>query len=139
MSTADTPTVSKPTLRGTFMGQRWPSAFPGRIVRFDGSMLPTAIIPMFMPTPEIAFVFLFVNTAGIGIISAMAVTALLAITPAQIRGQIVALYYMAISMGSDRRIQSGQNAVRIRCDQFWIDQQEVADEQGAPISGVEIV
>jgi len=61
-------------------------------------MLPTAIIPMFMPTPEIAFVFLFVNTAGIGIISAMAVTALLAITPAQIRGQIVALYYMAISM-----------------------------------------
>ena len=61
-------------------------------------MVPTAILPMFMPTPELAFVLLFFNTAGIGVISAMAVAALLAITPSQIRGQIVALYYMSISM-----------------------------------------
>ncbi len=61
-------------------------------------MLPTAIVPMFVATPEIAFVFLFVNTAAVGIISAMAVAAVLAITPSAIRGQIVALYYMSISM-----------------------------------------
>ena len=61
-------------------------------------MVPTAILPMFMPSAELAFVLLFFNTAGVGIISAMAVTSLLAITPAQIRGQIVALYYMTISL-----------------------------------------
>ena len=61
-------------------------------------MLPTGIVPMFMPTPELAFVWLFVNTAAVGVISAMAVASLLAITPSAIRGQLVALYYMAISM-----------------------------------------
>ncbi len=61
-------------------------------------MVPTAVLPMFMPTGELAFVFLFFNTSGIGIISAMGVNALLAITPSQVRGQIVALYYIAISM-----------------------------------------
>lgn len=61
-------------------------------------LLPTQAIPMFMPSGELAFVFLFINTIGIAIISAMGVTSLLAITPAQIRGQVVALYYMAISM-----------------------------------------
>jgi len=61
-------------------------------------MLPTAIVPMYVATPELAFVFLFVNTAAIGVVSAMAVAALLAITPSSIRGQITALYYMAISM-----------------------------------------
>ncbi|MEM9570468.1 MAG: MFS transporter [Pseudomonadota bacterium] len=61
-------------------------------------MLPTAILPLLMPSAELAFVILFVNTAGIGIVSAMAVTSVLAITPAQIRGQVVALYYMAISL-----------------------------------------
>lgn len=61
-------------------------------------MVPTAILPMFMPSAEAAFAVLFVNTAGIAIVSAMGVVALLAITPAQIRGQITALYYMAISL-----------------------------------------
>lgn len=61
-------------------------------------MLPTAIAPMFAPTPEIAFAFLFVNTAAIGVVSAMAVSSMLAITPSAIRGQITAIYYMAISM-----------------------------------------
>ncbi|GAB5486931.1 MAG: MFS transporter [Parasphingorhabdus sp.] len=61
-------------------------------------MLPTAILPMFMPTPEIAYAILCLNTVGIAMISGMAITALLAITPGQIRGQVVALYYMAISM-----------------------------------------
>lgn len=61
-------------------------------------MVPTAILPMFMPSAELAFVVLAVNTAGIAMVSAIGVVALLAITPAQIRGQITALYYMAISM-----------------------------------------
>lgn len=62
------------------------------------AMLPTAIIPMFLASAELAFVFLFFNTAAVGIVSAMAVTALLAITPSAIRGQLTAFYYMSISM-----------------------------------------
>ena len=61
-------------------------------------MLPTAAIPMFMPTGVLAYAILCLNTVGIGMVSAVGVTALLLITPAQIRGQIVALYYMAISL-----------------------------------------
>ncbi len=60
-------------------------------------MVPTAALPMFMPSAELAFLILCVNTVGIGIVSAIGVTALLVITPAQIRGQVVALYYLAIS------------------------------------------
>jgi len=60
-------------------------------------MVPTASIPLFMPTAELAFAVLCINIVGIGIVSAIGVTSLLVITPAQIRGQIVALYYLAIS------------------------------------------
>ncbi|WP_336986764.1 MFS transporter [Altererythrobacter aquiaggeris] len=60
-------------------------------------MVPTAAIPLFMPTAELAFAVLCINTVGIGIVSAIGVTALLVITPAQVRGQLVALYYLAIS------------------------------------------
>lgn len=61
-------------------------------------MVPTGSIAMIMPTPELAYLILSLNTIGIAMVSTTAVTALLAITPAQIRGQITALYYMAISM-----------------------------------------
>ena len=61
-------------------------------------MVPTGVIAMFMPTGWTAYAVLCVNTIGIGMVSGVGVTALLLITPAQIRGQIVALYYMAISM-----------------------------------------
>ena len=61
-------------------------------------MVPTQVIAMFMPTAWTAYAVLCVNTIGIGMISSVGVTALLLITPAQIRGQVVALYYMAISM-----------------------------------------
>lgn len=60
-------------------------------------MVPTAAIPLFMPSAELAFAILCINTIGIGIVSAIGVTSLLVITPAQIRGQIVALYYLSIS------------------------------------------
>ncbi|MEM9570574.1 MAG: MFS transporter [Pseudomonadota bacterium] len=61
-------------------------------------MVPTGVIAMFMPTGWTAYAVLCVNTVGIGMVSGVGVTALLLITPAQIRGQVVALYYMAISM-----------------------------------------
>ena len=61
-------------------------------------MVPTGVIAMFMPTGWTAYAVLCVNTIGIGMVSGVGVTALLLITPAQIRGQVVALYYMAISM-----------------------------------------
>ncbi len=60
-------------------------------------MVPTGVLPFFMPSGEWAFAVLCINTVGIGIVSAIGVTALLSITPSQIRGQIVALYYLAIS------------------------------------------
>lgn len=60
-------------------------------------MVPTAAIPLFMPSAELAFAILCINTIGIGIVSAIGVTSLLVITPAQIRGQVVALYYLSIS------------------------------------------
>jgi MFS family permease len=60
-------------------------------------MIPTGILPLLMPTAELAFVILCLNTVGIGIVSAIGVTSLLVITPAQIRGQVVALYYLGIS------------------------------------------
>jgi MFS family permease len=60
-------------------------------------MIPSGVIPLLMPTAELAFAMLCLNTIGIGIVSAIGVTSLLVITPAQIRGQVVALYYLAIS------------------------------------------
>ncbi|MEL6693142.1 MAG: hypothetical protein AAFQ12_08915, partial [Pseudomonadota bacterium] len=65
-------------------------------------MVPTGVIAMFMPTGWTAYLVLCVNTVGIGMVSGVGVTALLLITPAQIRGQVVALYYMAISMAGLR-------------------------------------
>jgi MFS family permease len=61
-------------------------------------MIPSAILPFFMPTPEMAYAILCINTVGIGMVSAVNVTSLLLITPAPIRGQVVALFYVTISM-----------------------------------------
>lgn len=61
-------------------------------------MLPLMTIFIYMPSPELA---IFVNACGgvcIGAITASAILALLDITPASMRGQIVAFYYMAISI-----------------------------------------
>lgn len=61
-------------------------------------MVPTQTIAMLMPTGVAAFAVLCLNTIGIGMVSAVGVTALLLITPSQIRGQVLALYYMTISL-----------------------------------------
>ncbi len=65
-----------------------------------GAMLiiPTGIVAPLMPSAELAFVVIVFNTVGIATASATGVTGLLNITPSEIRGQVVAIYYMAISM-----------------------------------------
>ncbi|MGQ5701926.1 MFS transporter [Sandaracinobacteroides sp. A072] len=86
-----------------FLSDRWSRQgrvdAPFRIFRIGFILLlPTAVIPYFMPDPKLAYAVLLINTVGIGMVSAVGVTALFLITPAQIRGQMVALYYMAISL-----------------------------------------
>lgn len=61
-------------------------------------MVPTSALTTLMPNPILAFVVLSFSNIGIGITSAVGVTALLNITPAKIRGQVIALYYVAISL-----------------------------------------
>ncbi len=61
-------------------------------------LVPTGIAIPLMPTAEIAFVLIALNTVGIATASATGVTGLLNITPSEIRGQVVAIYYLAISM-----------------------------------------
>ena len=60
--------------------------------------LPTQAIGPLMPTGEWAFGVFVVNSVGIAILSATAPTALLNITPGEIRGQLIAAYLMAISI-----------------------------------------
>ena len=59
--------------------------------------VPTGIIAPLMPSPWIAMGIYAINTVGIATTMATGVTGLMNITPAEIRGQTVALYYMAIS------------------------------------------
>lgn len=61
-------------------------------------MVPSGVVPFFFSDGTLAYAVLCINTVGIGIVSSVGVTGLLLITPAQIRGQVVALYYMAIGM-----------------------------------------
>ncbi len=61
-------------------------------------LVPTHVLAPLMPGPYVAFVVLAVNTVGIALASSTGVTALLQVTPARIRGQTVALYYMCISL-----------------------------------------
>ena len=77
-------------------------------------MIPTAAIPMFIPQAEFAFAILCINTVGIGIVSAIGVTALLTIIPPQVRGQIIAIYYFVISqVGSLGPIIVGELSSRV--------------------------
>jgi MFS family permease len=62
------------------------------------AMLPVNALALFMPTPVLALVFLGLGTVTIGTVTAAGIIVLLDITPAAVRGQVVALYYMAISI-----------------------------------------
>lgn len=59
---------------------------------------PTGFLISLMPGTVSAFVVLGVSLVGIATTTSTGVTALLMITPAQFRGQITAVYYMAISI-----------------------------------------
>lgn len=61
-------------------------------------MLPLYGLAPLMPEGVSAFVVLTAGGVGVMAITAVSVTALLNITPAAIRGQIVALYYMTMSL-----------------------------------------
>lgn len=61
-------------------------------------MLPLCTFGMFMPNAVTALVVLSCGSVCIGAITSAGVLALLDVTPAPIRAQIVALYYMAMSI-----------------------------------------
>jgi len=60
--------------------------------------VPTCIIGPLLDNAWAAFGLLTLGNAGMAFITATSVTALLPITPARIRAQVVAFYYMAISL-----------------------------------------
>ncbi len=62
------------------------------------AMLPLSAVPLFMPTPTLAFVMLALSSASIGTVTAAGIIALLDITPGASRATIVSLYYMLISI-----------------------------------------
>lgn len=70
------------------------------LIAVTGTFLfvPTGILIGLMPGTTSAFVFLGLSLVGIATTTATGLTALLMITPPQFRGQISALYYMAISI-----------------------------------------
>ena len=69
-------------------------------IMFAGALLmvPTGIIAPLMPDPISAFAVFALNTVGIATVTTTAITALLNITPGKVRAQMVALYYMVISI-----------------------------------------
>ncbi len=70
------------------------------LIMIIGALLivPTGIIAPLMPDPWLAMGVLVLNTVGIATTTATGVTGLLNITPSEIRGQTVAVYYMTISL-----------------------------------------
>jgi len=79
-------------------------------------MVPTGIIAPLMPSPILAMAILAFNTAGIAMTSATGVTGLMNITPGEIRGQTVALYYMMISLSG---LLLGPGTVGLLSDQVF--------------------
>ena len=61
-------------------------------------LVPTGVVAPLMPNAWAAFATYQVNLIGIAMLSATAPTVLLNITPGQIRGQVIALYYIVISV-----------------------------------------
>ena len=61
-------------------------------------MLVSSTVALLMPTPLMALVMLGLSIVGTAIVTATGIVSLLDITPPSIRGQVVALYYMTISI-----------------------------------------
>ena len=85
------------------LADRWRKAgiadAPFRLViaAFCMMVVVCALQPL-MPTAELALVFVGLSTISIGAMTASGIIALLDIAPSNVRGQIVALYYMTISI-----------------------------------------
>ena len=72
---------------------------PFRLLSFGFVLMVVANgAAMLMPNAALAFLALGLTTVAIGIITATGILSLLDITPAAIRGQVVAIYYMVISV-----------------------------------------
>lgn len=72
---------------------------PVRILIWGGLlMVPTAAIAPLMPTANLAFAVFLLNLVSLAMISAVAPTALLNITPGEIRGQVTAIYFLVVSV-----------------------------------------
>jgi len=79
-------------------------------------LLVTGVAGPLMPTAWTAFGVLVVNNIGISMLSAAAPTSLLNITPGAIRGQVVAMYYIAISLAG---LMLGPTAVGLLNDHVF--------------------
>lgn len=62
------------------------------------AMVPMATLPFFLGNAPATFALHALSTVPIAMVTAAALLALLAIAPAAVRGQVVALYYVAISL-----------------------------------------
>jgi MFS family permease len=72
---------------------------PVMVIVWGGLLIvPTGFLSPLMPTGELAFAVLLFNLVGLAMVSALAPVALLNITPSEIRGQVVAMYYLVISV-----------------------------------------
>jgi len=61
-------------------------------------MVPTATIAPLIPIAELSFAIFLLNLVSLAMISAVAPTALMNITPGEIRGQITAIYFLIVSV-----------------------------------------
>ncbi len=90
---------------------------PMRIALFGVAVIIiTGVIAPLMPTAFGAILVFAVNTMGIAMASAVGVTALLNITPTPIRAQVVAFYYMSISLTG---LMLGPTAIAIMNDHVF--------------------
>jgi MFS family permease len=72
---------------------------PFRLLSFGFVLMVAASsLALLMPSPTLSFISLGLSTAGLGTVTATGIIALLDITPAAVRGQVVAFYYMMISI-----------------------------------------
>ena len=82
-------------------------------------LVPTGILFPIMAEAETAFALYCVNLVGIASVTAAAPTALLNVTPGEIRGQATAVYYMAISMSG---LLLGPSGVAFFTDTVFADE-----------------
>lgn len=85
------------------MADRWRKAGAadapfGLLVTAFCVMVPVAIAQPLMPSAALSLIFVGFSTMAIGAVTAAGIIALLDIAPSNVRGQIVALYYMTISL-----------------------------------------